>query len=255
MNDTPCPSPLNPINPLTADEFAQLGAILDAMRRRREATPQWEFCEGFMAALICCRRTIAPAEYWPVLLCVPDPWFNAVQQKHFGDLWTRRRDAVTRALDTKIDALDDAAAYQPEEVDARAARDDAQGPSFGQQWAQGFMAVVQAWPEEWSGPRNKNAKEWRTAALGFVEALTQDDTDAPTQSAFAGSEGLPTVSRTRMKAFADALWAVYNMRDMWRSLGPRIETVVKAATPGRNDLCPCGSGKKYKKCCELLSMT
>ena len=21
--------------------------------------------------------------------------------------------------------------------------------------------------------------------------------------------------------------------------------------PGRNDPCPCGSGKKYKKCCEL----
>jgi hypothetical protein len=23
------------------------------------------------------------------------------------------------------------------------------------------------------------------------------------------------------------------------------------AHPGRNDACPCGSGKKYKKCCEL----
>jgi uncharacterized protein len=26
-------------------------------------------------------------------------------------------------------------------------------------------------------------------------------------------------------------------------------TVVKDPTPGRNDACPCGSGKKYKKCC------
>lgn len=25
--------------------------------------------------------------------------------------------------------------------------------------------------------------------------------------------------------------------------------VQKEAAPGRNDLCPCGSGKKYKKCC------
>ena len=24
---------------------------------------------------------------------------------------------------------------------------------------------------------------------------------------------------------------------------------VKDKTPGRNDPCPCGSGKKYKKCC------
>jgi uncharacterized protein len=52
-----------------------------------------------------------------------------------------------------------------------------------------------------------------------------------------------------MKVFGDALWSVYNMREMWRTLGPRIETLVKPATPGRNDPCSCGSGKKYKKCC------
>ena len=27
-----------------------------------------------------------------------------------------------------------------------------------------------------------------------------------------------------MKAFGDAIWAVYNMRDTWRQLGPRVET-------------------------------
>jgi preprotein translocase subunit SecA len=31
--------------------------------------------------------------------------------------------------------------------------------------------------------------------------------------------------------------------------GPRPEPVRKAARVGRNDPCPCGSGKKYKKCC------
>jgi hypothetical protein len=29
----------------------------------------------------------------------------------------------------------------------------------------------------------------------------------------------------------------------------REEAPVVAAKPGRNDPCPCGSGKKYKKCC------
>jgi preprotein translocase subunit SecA len=27
------------------------------------------------------------------------------------------------------------------------------------------------------------------------------------------------------------------------------KTVVKGAKVGRNEPCPCGSGKKYKKCC------
>ncbi|HML38896.1 MAG TPA: SEC-C metal-binding domain-containing protein [Bacillota bacterium] len=29
----------------------------------------------------------------------------------------------------------------------------------------------------------------------------------------------------------------------------KSKTVVKEKMPGRNDPCPCGSGKKYKKCC------
>ncbi|MHC1722994.1 MAG: SEC-C metal-binding domain-containing protein [Aminipila sp.] len=31
----------------------------------------------------------------------------------------------------------------------------------------------------------------------------------------------------------------------------KSKTVVKEKEPGRNDPCPCGSGKKYKKCCGL----
>ncbi|MBV6738925.1 SEC-C metal-binding domain-containing protein, partial [Priestia megaterium] len=34
-----------------------------------------------------------------------------------------------------------------------------------------------------------------------------------------------------------------------KSMGPRVESVRREDTPGRNDPCNCGSGKKYKKCC------
>ena len=33
---------------------------------------------------------------------------------------------------------------------------------------------------------------------------------------------------------------------------PQISTFVRDVKVGRNDPCPCGSGKKYKKCCALL---
>ena len=252
------PQELAPSEPLSADEFAALEAILAYLRTRLDSIPCWEFCEGFMAALICARRQMRAEEYLPVLLAVP--FANAVQRQHFLALWTRRWHQVSLALDTKIDALDDAAAYQPELVDARAefaavpqaeraARAGSKVPSFAQLWAKGFMAVVTAWPEDWAVSRNKEAIKWRAAALECVQALTPDDTDAPSLPAFQDAKGPPTVSVKRMKAFADALWAVYNMREMWRSLGPRIQTVVKAATSGRNDPCACGSGKKFKKCC------
>ena len=30
-----------------------------------------------------------------------------------------------------------------------------------------------------------------------------------------------------------------------------VEPIHASAEPGRNDPCPCGSGKKFKKCCAL----
>ena len=32
-------------------------------------------------------------------------------------------------------------------------------------------------------------------------------------------------------------------------LPPPVEPIATKPEPGRNDPCPCGSGKKYKKCC------
>jgi SWIM/SEC-C metal-binding protein len=39
-----------------------------------------------------------------------------------------------------------------------------------------------------------------------------------------------------------------NVSDVERLLHPP-EPVKATAAPGRNDPCPCGSGRKYKKCC------
>ena len=254
--------------PLSAAEFNELETLLDPLRLRLKLTPRWEFCEGFMAALVCCRRRMEPQEYLPVLLTMDGArlpleavFEQSALQQRFLQLWSRRWDAIADALDHKISALDDPGAYQPEVLDARAAKLgqsaslstavlDRHLPSFGQLWALGFMAAVNAWPEEWAGPRNKAAQHWRSSSLDLLEALTLDDTDIPTLSAFADEEdGPPTVSVRRMTAFGDAIWAVYNMRDTWRQLGPRVQTVRASAAPGRNDPCSCGSGRKYKKCC------
>jgi uncharacterized protein YecA (UPF0149 family) len=36
--------------------------------------------------------------------------------------------------------------------------------------------------------------------------------------------------------------------------GATVKTIVREAPKvGRNDLCPCGSGKKYKKCCGVAA--
>jgi uncharacterized protein len=84
-------------------------------------------------------------------------------------------------------------------------------------------------------------------ALSAIVALAEGDTGKPTVSMFS-EDGPPSVSDQRLEDFGAAIWAVYELRQLWQSLGPRVEAVRKAPQPGRNDLCPCGSGKKYKKC-------
>ena len=63
----------------------------------------------------------------------------------------------------------------------------------------------------------------------------------------------PSTSQNRLEIFGEAIWAAYDLRQLWRSLGPRVQAIVHGPQPGRNDPCPCGSGKKYKQCHGKLS--
>lgn len=262
-SDTPTPTS---DAALGVEQFDELDTILDDLRTRDDEIPQWEFCEGFLAALICCRRVILPSEYLPVLLgiepegaCGTSVFADTAQFERFMELWTRRWNEVATALNIPIEALDDERAYQPEVMDLRGAiaalspeqraeMGDAPIPSFGQIWAIGFMYAVENWPEEWAPPRDREAAKVLDAALECIVTLTEDDTGEATVGAFE-EDGEPTMSEQRLNDFADALWAVYDLREVWRQFGPRVETVRREETPGRNDVCSCGSGKKYKKCC------
>ena len=121
-------------------------------------------------------------------------------------------------------------------------------PAFAQVWALGFMFAVENWPEEWAPPKDKDAAQWHDESLQALVALTEDDTDAPTLSALS-EDGPLSMSQSRLDAYGLALWAVYDLREIWRNIGPRVAQVFRPQALGRNDVCSCGSGKKYKKCC------
>jgi uncharacterized protein len=249
MTDTPDTPPLGP------DDYDAQDDALDALREHEDTTPDWEFCEGFMAALVCCRRPIPAEDYWPVLL---GENFRPMEHMEFVWRWKRRWAEVEAGLDAEVDTLDDERAYQPELLDIRGALlalpEDQRGeadlaalPSFAQAWAHGFLFVVEAWAEDWAPPRDREAAEMLRDALDAIEQLTLPDTGKPALSMHV-EDGPPSISEQRLENFGEALWAVYDLRQLWKSLGPRVESVRKAPEPGRNDLCPCGSGKKFKKC-------
>ena len=258
---------------LSNEDLQELDELLDSLRERSEEVPQWEFCDGFLTALVCTRRTISVGEWLPMLLGdgedlqvaegQPLPklevFESEAQQARFLELAQRRLDEIRTQLDTEVKSLADDAAFQPEVLDTRGAIlmlpeaeqkevEDEEVPSFAQVWALGFMFVVENWAEEWASPRDKEAAQWLDAAMEFIVNLTEDDTDEPALNLYEES-GPASTSQERVDAFGEAVWAVYDLRQLWRSMGPRVEAIVKGEQPGRNDPCSCGSGKKFKKCC------
>jgi uncharacterized protein len=249
-------TPLADSGPLTPDDFDALDDELDLLRQQDEEIPQWEFCEGFLAALVCMRREVPPQEYWPVLL---GETFRPMEHMEFVWRWRRRWQEIAHALDQPVELLEDERTYHPEALDLRGAMlalppeeraeaDSGPLPAYAQVWALGFMEAVDTWPDDWEPPRDPEAAEMVNAALEDIVALTEDDPGVPAVSMYS-EDGPPSVSEERLDAVGAAIWAVYTLRQVWRSLGPRVDPVRKAAEPGRNDPCPCGSGKKYKKCC------
>ena len=255
------PTPTPAESGMQPDDFDALDDILDEMRTRYDETPQWEFCEGFLAAMVCCRTPLPEAEWLVVLLGLDEggSFVDEVQHSRFMQLWQQRFTEVKIALDSSIEALDDDRAYAPEVMDIRGAmaslppeeRTDIEGdeiPSFAQVWALGFMFAVENWPDDWAAPKDKDAAKLHDHCLEAIVALTEDDTDEPTLSALS-ENGPASVSESRLNTYGEALWAVYDLREIWRRIGARVVQVIREKTPGRNDPCRCGSGKKYKKCC------
>ena len=261
-----------PEGALSNDQLEELDNLLDELRTRGDEIPQWEFCDGFLTALVCTRRPIAAAEYMPMLLGdgealevaegQPLPklevFKDEAQQARFMELFELRLAEVREQLDADIKSLADDAAFQPEALDTRGAiamlpeaeQAELEGeevPSFSQVWALGFMFVVENWADEWAAPRDKEAAQLLDAAMEFIVNLTADDTDEPALNLYEES-GPASTSQERVDAFGEAIWAVYDLYRLWKSMGPRQETIVKGEQPGRNDPCPCGSGKKFKKC-------
>ncbi|WP_313300670.1 YecA family protein [Diaphorobacter sp.] len=261
---------------LSNDALDELDGILDDVRSRNEETPQWEFCDGFLTALVCTRRPLPVAEWLPMLLgdgpliedapedgplpLQGDIFKDEAQQARFLELCQMRLDEIAGQLDTEVDSLDEDDAFQPECLDMRGAiaglpekeRAEMQVegedvPSFAQVWALGFMFAVENWPEEWAAPRDKEAARWIDDSLERIVAITEDDTGKPAVNLY-DENGPASTSQERVEQVGEAIWACYDLRQIWKSFGPRVETIRKPHEPGRNDPCPCGSGKKYKKC-------
>jgi uncharacterized protein len=111
-------------------------------------------------------------------------------------------------------------------------------------WCSGYIRGARL-EDSWKDDEQGAAMIFPMAALsGVVDLVGEEDSEGniitdPSKQLAACREGLPEyVQRTYDYFLARR-----------RGLIPKAMAPKAAAKVGRNDPCPCGSGKKYKKCC------
>lgn len=131
--------------------------------------------------------------------------------------------------------------------EARLEETDVRGLQTGAFWAEGFVRVLADFADDWPSPsrRDKQA-QWIAHAVEVITLLMADPASEVFRSHVATHwKGPPP---TRDELIDAALMAVQDLRVWWLDHPPPQPPRRVEAAPGRNDPCPCGSGRKYKKC-------
>jgi uncharacterized protein len=125
--------------------------------------------------------------------------------------------------------------------------EDALFPALGAVWSLGFLDATEDFAADWPAPDAASDQgQYYDECMARVSALVLDEASDElrehVQSLYPGK------TLTRDELVDEACFAAQDLRLYWVEHAPKPATRRVDKTPGRNDPCPCGSGKKYKKC-------
>ncbi len=119
-------------------------------------------------------------------------------------------------------------------------------PGDGVYWSLGFIDAVEDFAADWvdPDPESEDAQTF-SDLLESIGLLALDDEEQRAESVARLYDG---ADLDREELINEALYAVQELRMYWITHAPKAQTRRVENKVGRNDPCPCGSGKKYKKC-------
>jgi uncharacterized protein len=253
---------MNP-RPARQNTSAELEAFDAACERLAGFDPaiSFEWVDGFLAALAAGPRLPPPEDWLPALCGDAFERAYADPEDHARGLQAlqARLKVLCDQLDPEalLDAPDwlrlDPLIAEITDEDRRLlveqdglSADDVAAFQTGGLWAEGFFDGVEAFPDLWAEPSDEEASELFKQAFDQIAALLMPP-DSDEWKAHLASH-YPKGAPTRDDLLAEACMSVQDLRLFWVDFAPRPETRRVEPVPGRNDPCPCGSGKKYKKC-------
>ena len=187
--------------------------------------------DGFFTAIVSSPVVIQPSQWLPSLWGEFEPaWEN---EKHFEQilgLLLRYMNNIAGFLVETTDAFEPI--FMQREV---------KGETYDivDEWCEGYLRGIQLAEEEWHVSSSEIA-----ALLAPILAFT-------TATDWLGHETDAEEARALKSSISPNVRKIHAYWLQRRSDEPPTSPPHKRRTPrvGRNDPCPCGSGKKYKKCC------
>ncbi len=189
--------------------------------------------DGFLTGLVICPEAIPPAEWMAVVWGAEadgiPPFEDPLDVQWFADAVAARRDEIARDLARgKLQPIFDV--------------DERDGEVLWEYWIDGFAEATALRPESWAaldGDPERAVPRSRLATLIAV-ARNESDLDSVEINALQDRAVAEIVEAVRHLYAAHARGAGTTSVDALATTASKI---------GRNDPCPCGSGKKYKRCC------
>ena len=221
-----------------------------------------EWLDGYLCALLAGPRALAPEEWLPHL--AGEAW-----ERTFADPEDVAQATATlmkrwRVIAAQLDPealLDEPDALrlaplmmtfsEEERTEMLAETDWKEGdpdplPRVGELWSHGFLDAVDEFAHDWVEPApDAEDAEVYANCLEAINALAERDEAALAESL---ARRYPGETLTHDELIEEACYAAQDLRLYWLDHAPRPAPRHVEATPGRNDPCPCGSGKKFKKC-------
>lgn len=223
---------------LTDAELEQLADFLSSSG----AAMTMEELDGYFAALICSPRYISMNEYFPKILGEHFAFASDDQAMFITGLLFQHWNAITDQLQNSIEQSD--VIYLP------LLYQNEDGLVYGNKWASGFMQGTQMCPWDWSALLDD--KSYGGSLIPIMMLANEHHADAEMRP--------PPIPREKREDILAMMTA--GVIQIFRYFEPHRQSfaermAMEGATPfrrtgpkiGRNDPCPCESGKKYKTCC------
>ena len=232
--------------PLSDEELEELDQFLMSEAVSDEAMVL-DTLDGYLTAIVIGPATILPSQWLPGIWGESEddaPEYESMEQaQRILELVMRHMNGIIWTLQYDADAFDPLLNTMVYGEDPREYLD-------GETWAYGFMQGIDLCRQEWQPLFDDPAA---SEALRPIRLLGADE---PTEAEQALTRW-PAQREEFTKQIAGSVAAIYRfwlprrevqherlVASTFRREGPK---------PGRNDPCPCGSGKKFKKCCGAAS--